>query len=354
MSHVKLFSTITDSSMWDQPDRVCKIWITMLAMADWHGCVYASIPGLANRARKSIEEIEEALAIFRAPDKYSRSAEYEGRRIVDIDGGWMLLTYKKHREARNAEALRESKREWAARNRATKDVEGSRTTSKTSRINDSVVSVLDLQGSDPEGVQGEATEFPEGATYNPELDAAAAEYVEDMATAEPRRDQPPPEDEPQAFPDSQFDAVDVPTERPVHKNLDGWEPSASLIDEAVMGGLTREYFAERVDDLRLGPIAGKRGTFDRDAFVRKLIPKWRGWFEAARGAAPSPRATHLAGFPRWVRDKHLALAKARGLDLKAEAKRYIKEAYHKPHNLQPNDAATAFTKHLEAAPCRAT
>lgn len=356
MSHVKLFSTITDSSMWDQPDRVCKIWITMLAMADWHGCVYASLPGLANRARKSIQEVEEALAIFRAPDPYSRSKEQDGRRIVDIDGGWMLLTYRKHREARNAEALRESKREWAARNRASKEVEESRTTtndvdapvtkSNERRINHSVsvVSDLDLRSDpDPEGVQGEA-----------ELDAAAAEYVEDMATAEVFDKAvvwdggPVPADEAQPFPDSQFDAVDVPSHRPVFKDLGDWKPDESLIAGAVMAGLPREYFLERIEDLRLGPIGGKRGTFDRTDFVRKLIPKWRKWYENERGNAPTTAtAVQVVGYPPWVRTKHQEFAKKHDLNLKSEAKRFIKASYHHPRNLQPGDAASAFTKHLE-------
>jgi hypothetical protein len=337
MSHVKLFSTITDSSMWDQPDRVCKIWITMLAMADWHGCVYASIPGVANRSRKSIQEVEEALEIFRSPDPYSRSKEHDGRRIIDIDGGWMLLNYRKHREAKNAEALRESKREWAARNRAAKsipnlEVEESRTASTTSRKNDSVsvVSDLDLDPPDPEGVQGEA----------PGVEAVLEDA---LATA----------DEAQRFPDSAFDAVDVPPSRPVFKDLGDWRANEELITEAVLAGVPRAYFLERIEDLRLGPIAGTRGTFDRTDFVRKLIPKWRKWYETERANAPAT-LTSVSGFPKWVRSQHKEIATRKKLDLKLEVRRFAKSHHISPSNLQPNDAAAAFTKHLEAAPCRST
>jgi hypothetical protein len=61
------------------------------------GIVEASIPGLANRAGVTIEETEAALKSFLSPDPYSRTKDYEGRRIKEVDGGWLLLTYNKHR-----------------------------------------------------------------------------------------------------------------------------------------------------------------------------------------------------------------------------------------------------------------
>lgn len=286
MSHVKLFSTITDSSIWDQPDSVCKIWITMLSMADWHGCVYASLPGLANRARKTIREVEEALEVFRAPDPYSRSKEHDGRRIIDIDGGWMLLNYRKHREARNAEALRESKRDWAARRRsASKSVEESRTESNDRRKNDSVSVVSDLDpdqslaGPDPEGVQGE-------------VDAVLDEF--DAADVWDGGPVQRPEDEPQEAPSSDWDAVDVPVRAAVlHELPEDWIPSEALFAQAQLAGLSREQVMERVADLRLGTIGGRRGVLAHklDDYIRKLLPKWRQWYEteAAQAAAKAAR-----------------------------------------------------------------
>lgn len=116
-SFTKLFASITDSSIWGEDDATRIVWITMLAMADAHGYVGASIPGLAARARKSIAEVETALAKFKAPDAYSRTRDYEGRRIADADGGWLLLNYAKHREVTRGESVRQSKREWAQRAR---------------------------------------------------------------------------------------------------------------------------------------------------------------------------------------------------------------------------------------------
>ena len=75
----------------------------MLAMANKNGCVFGSPPGLANRARVSLECVLSALAKFQAPDQYSRTKEYDGRRIEEIDGGWKLLNYAKHREIKDEE-----------------------------------------------------------------------------------------------------------------------------------------------------------------------------------------------------------------------------------------------------------
>lgn len=84
----------------------------MLAMADRKGRIEASIPGLANRARVTLEECEHALERFMAPDKYSRTPDNDGRRIEPMDGGWRLLNYEKYREMRHEEARRDYMRDY--------------------------------------------------------------------------------------------------------------------------------------------------------------------------------------------------------------------------------------------------
>jgi hypothetical protein len=82
----------------------------MLAMADANGVVSASIPGLADRARVPIEDCLAALDAFTKPDKWSRSKEFEGRRIVEVDGGWALLNHAKYRAVQDAEHRKEQSR----------------------------------------------------------------------------------------------------------------------------------------------------------------------------------------------------------------------------------------------------
>jgi hypothetical protein len=118
VTFTKLFSSITESTIWSEPDQTRIVWITMLAMADHAGRVWASIPGLANRARVSLEACEKALETLKSPDPYSRTKDNEGRRIEDIDGGWRLLTHAKYRAIRDTESIRESKRLYMQRKRA--------------------------------------------------------------------------------------------------------------------------------------------------------------------------------------------------------------------------------------------
>ncbi len=89
----------------------------MLAMADQRGRVWASIPGLANRARIPVEDARVAIATFLAPDPDSRSPENEGRRIEVIDGGWRLVNHEKYRAIRDENSRRDYQREWDRSNR---------------------------------------------------------------------------------------------------------------------------------------------------------------------------------------------------------------------------------------------
>lgn len=129
----KLFSSITESTIWCEPDRTRLVWICMLAMADQHGRVWASVPGLANRARVPIEDAQTALDAFLSPDPYSRTPDHEGRRIEPIDGGWRLLNHEKYRSIRDEESIKESKRNYINKRRAAEreGVEKSRTPSNT-------------------------------------------------------------------------------------------------------------------------------------------------------------------------------------------------------------------------------
>jgi hypothetical protein len=334
MAHTKLFSTITDSTIWDESPMTCKIWITLLAMSDWHGCVYASVPGLANRARATIEQVEEALRVFRAPDKYSRSQEYEGRRIEDIDGGWLLLNHKKHRDAANREALLEGKRAWAARNAETlrqKRLERSRTVENTARKNDSVSVSASGSGSDldPEGVQGE------------DIGERTQSYP------------PPPPDTLEPV------EIDVPVLRRICKSLPkDWQPSEQLIAAAAMQGVPREQLLKRIADLRLGPIGGKRGIFydEIDAYVLGLVPKWRTWRETEIANAPpaAEPSRRVKGCPKWVYPQHEKLANALGVNLIAAGKAFAKEKELHRFEQKPCDLFLPFKAFLEEFAKRGT
>ena len=116
----KLWSTIVHSTVWQEALHVKVTWITMLALADSTGYVGASVPGLASAAGVTLEQCEESLEKFKAPDPYSRTKDHEGRRIVEEEGGWRILNYAKHRAARAEEERRMQNREAQRRHRAKK------------------------------------------------------------------------------------------------------------------------------------------------------------------------------------------------------------------------------------------
>ncbi len=110
--YTKLFEQILESTVWCEPDSTRVVWITMLAMSDKSGEVLASVPGLAKRAMVPVEDVRSALTCFLSPDPDSRTKDYEGRRIAEIDGGWQLLNHEKYRDLLDSEAEKERKRKW--------------------------------------------------------------------------------------------------------------------------------------------------------------------------------------------------------------------------------------------------
>lgn len=128
--YVKLFSSIFDSSVWMLPDSTRLTWITLLGMADRDGYVFASPFMVSRRGNLPLPEVEAALAAFMAPDPNSHSKEFDGRRIEEFPGGWLILNYRKYRELRSAEERRIKQSQWIAAKRkaaaAPTDVDKSR------------------------------------------------------------------------------------------------------------------------------------------------------------------------------------------------------------------------------------
>jgi hypothetical protein len=116
MSYTKLFSHIVGSTIWaeDHPTRI--VWITLLALANRNGEVLGSPVGLARIANVTLEECRAALAKFMAPEESNHD---DGRKIEEIEHGWFLLNYEKHRRlASKEDALAknaERQRRWRQR-----------------------------------------------------------------------------------------------------------------------------------------------------------------------------------------------------------------------------------------------
>jgi len=138
MAFVKLDCAILQSTIWF--DRVGRdVFLTALLLAEprevsepleqlrvnsleptgwvvppgWYGFVPASGLGIVSTARLEMAEGLAALERLGAPEPESRSQEFEGRRLVRVNGGYLVLNYMRHRDKDHTTAER-SKR-WRER-----------------------------------------------------------------------------------------------------------------------------------------------------------------------------------------------------------------------------------------------
>lgn len=114
-----LWSKILDSSLWITGSKETRLlWVAMLAMKDWEGKIQASIVGLADRAKISLDECKSSLEELMSPDPNDTSGVDEGRRIRQIPGGWQIINHDLYRFS--TEAKRETWRAQQAAYRAKK------------------------------------------------------------------------------------------------------------------------------------------------------------------------------------------------------------------------------------------
>lgn len=123
MPFVKLDTRILDSTLWLDA-TASRIFITALLMADpweltepkeqlevrslertgfvvpagWYGWIAAAGIGIIGRAHIGKTEGYAALEALGSADDESRSKEFEGRRLVRVDGGYIVLNYMKFRD----------------------------------------------------------------------------------------------------------------------------------------------------------------------------------------------------------------------------------------------------------------
>src|ERR1043166_360459 len=142
MPFLKLDCGILDSSLWpDKPAR--DIFLTALLMAapkdfevavpqikadcleptggpapaGWYGVVAAAGPGSVRRAMVDDVEGIKALVRLGEPDLDSRSDAYQGRRMIRVDGGYLILNFIAYRERDYTVAERQ--RRWREKQKAT-------------------------------------------------------------------------------------------------------------------------------------------------------------------------------------------------------------------------------------------
>ena len=140
---VKLDTRILQSTLWFERDAR-ELFITALLMAEpreilepvpqlkvdaieetgftvppgWYGFVPAAGVGIIRQAGIDRDPGIKALTELGSPDKESRSSEYGGRRLVRVNGGYVILNYIKYRERDVTSADRN--RRWRQKQREEK------------------------------------------------------------------------------------------------------------------------------------------------------------------------------------------------------------------------------------------
>lgn len=149
MAFVKLDTGILDSTLWIERD-LREVFITALLMAEprqfeesqrqikigeltftdfevppgWYGFVPAASYGIINRAGVERAAGIEALRRLGEPETESRSKEFEGRRLVRVNGGFLILNYMKYRDKDHTAAERQRRlRERKKTQNVTRDVQ---------------------------------------------------------------------------------------------------------------------------------------------------------------------------------------------------------------------------------------
>jgi hypothetical protein len=115
-----LWCGIVDSSVWEEPDHVVKVWCTILALKDADHVYRGTAFQLSRRAKKTEIEVLDALKILSSPDsRREEQQKFEGRRIEMVEDGWLVLNGEFYRQKMQEEAKkarnRRSQQAWRER-----------------------------------------------------------------------------------------------------------------------------------------------------------------------------------------------------------------------------------------------
>src|SRR5262245_49319034 len=110
-------SLLTSSVLAEGPDVVA-VWSMLIASADRSGFSELTVPFVASALRISEDRAESACKVLTSPDTRSRTKEHEGRRILPVDGGWLLVSHAKWRQRASREAANDRQARYAARKKA--------------------------------------------------------------------------------------------------------------------------------------------------------------------------------------------------------------------------------------------
>jgi hypothetical protein len=101
--YVTIDAEILNSTVWGEPAHIRLVWLTLLILCDMDGYVGASIPGIARASGVTEAQAREAIKRFQEPDPDSRTKTDEGRRLKEVERGFLILNFKDHLDRMSGE-----------------------------------------------------------------------------------------------------------------------------------------------------------------------------------------------------------------------------------------------------------
>lgn len=119
-----LWSQVVESTLWEEPLPVRVLFLTMLAIKEPDHVVRMPFRRLCKKANMEPEVVSGALKVLEEPDTLSVDHQpFGGRRVQEVEGGWLILNGEHYRQAMSKLMLRLRKNEWQKADRAKKKLE---------------------------------------------------------------------------------------------------------------------------------------------------------------------------------------------------------------------------------------
>ena len=89
---------IVDSSIWEEPDHVFRVFIGMMSLKGADHVVRMDSYKLSRRLHMEHPVVLDALRVLESPDKRREGQVHKGRRLQAVEGGWFFLNGEEYRD----------------------------------------------------------------------------------------------------------------------------------------------------------------------------------------------------------------------------------------------------------------
>lgn len=97
-SWAPLSDGIVDSSIWEEPDHVFRVFIGMMSLKGADHIVRLDSYKLSRRLHMEHPVVLDALKVLESPDTKRPDQPHDGRRLQAVEGGWFFLNGEGYRE----------------------------------------------------------------------------------------------------------------------------------------------------------------------------------------------------------------------------------------------------------------